>query len=87
MYFCQRIVCLNTYIMNSKERLFAITMAPYEKNESLIIGGGIINPSFDTGEQLIGSAVYNSCEVVSFYNGKTIARWGGYALLAINASK
>ena len=73
--------------MNSKERLFAITTAPYEKNESLITGGGITNPSFDTGEQLIWSAVHNSCEVVSFYNGKAIAWWGGYAPRAINASK
>ena len=73
--------------MNSKERLFAITTAPYEKNESLITGGGITNPSFYTGEQLIWSAVHNSCEVVSFYNGKAIAWWGGYASRAINASK
>lgn len=29
--------------MNSKERLFAITTAPYEKNESLITGGGVLS--------------------------------------------
>ena len=49
--------------------------------------GGYFNFSFDTGEQLIWSAVHHSCEVVSFYNGKAIARWGGYAPRAINASK
>lgn len=51
------------------------------------MGGGITNLSFDKGEQLIWSAVLNNCEVVSFYNGKAIARWGGYAPRAINASK
>lgn len=51
------------------------------------MGGGVTNLSFDKGEQLIWSAVHNSCEVVSFYNGKAMARWGGYASRAINASK
>ena len=51
------------------------------------MGGGVTNLSFDKGEQLIWSAVHNSCEVVSFYNGNAMARWGGYASRAINASK
>jgi hypothetical protein len=51
------------------------------------MGGGYSYFSFNTGEQLIWSAVHNSCEIVSFYNGKAIARWGGYAPRAINASK
>ena len=73
--------------MNRRGRFFAITTASYNKKGSLVNGGGDFNFSFDTGEQLIWSAVHNSCEVVSFYNGKAMARWGGYASRAINASK
>lgn len=71
--------------MNRRGRFFAITTTSYNKKGSLANWGGYF--SFDTGEQLIWSAVHNSCEIVSFYNGKAIARWGGYAPRAINASK
>jgi hypothetical protein len=73
--------------MNRRGRFFAITTASYNKKGSLVNGGGYSYFSFNTGEQLIWSAVHNSCEIVSFYNGKAIARWGGYAPRAINASK
>lgn len=72
--------------MNRRGRFFAITTTSYNKKGSLANLGGVYF-SFDTGEQLIWSAVHNSCEIVSFYNGKAIARWGGYAPRAINASK
>lgn len=72
--------------MNRRGRFFAITTTSYNKKGSLANWGGVYF-SFDTGEQLIWSAVHNSCEIVSFYNGKAIARWGGYAPRAINASK
>lgn len=74
--------------MNRRGRFFAITTTSYNKKGSLANWGGRdLYFSFDTGEQLIWSAVHNSCEIVSFYNGKAIARWGGYAPRAINASK
>lgn len=74
--------------MNRRGRFFAITTTSYNKKGSLANWGGEnLYFSFDTGEQLIWSAVHNSCEVVSFYNGKAMARWGGYASRAINASK
>lgn len=73
--------------MNRRGRFFAITTTSYNKKGSLANWWGDLYFSFDTGEQLIWSAVHNSCEIVSFYNGKAIARWGGYAPRAINASK
>ncbi|MDY4668319.1 MAG: hypothetical protein SO359_10500 [Prevotella sp.] len=73
--------------MKRRGRFFAFTTTSYNKKGSLVNGGGVTNLSFDKGEQLIWSAVHNSCEVVSFYNGKAMARWGGYASRAINASK
>ena len=73
--------------MNRRECFFAITTTSYNKKGSLANFLGDLYFSFDTGEQLIWSAVHNSCEVVSFYNGKAIAGWGGYAPRAINASK
>lgn len=73
--------------MNRRGRFFAITTASYNKKGSLVNEGVYFNFSFETGEKLIWSAVHNSCEVVSFYNGKAIAWWGGYASRAINASK
>ena len=73
--------------MNRRGRFFAITTTSYNKKGSLANVGGDLYFSFDTGEQLIWSAVHNSCEIVSFYNGKAITWWDGYASRAINASK
>ena len=73
--------------MNRRGRLFTINTTSYNKKGSLANVGGNLYFSFDTGEQLICSAVHNRCEIVSFYNGKAIARWDGYASRAINASK
>lgn len=73
--------------MNRRGHFFAITIISYNKKGSLVNGGGYLSSSFYTGEQLIWSAVHNSCEIVSFYNGKAIARWGSYAPRTNNASK